>query len=157
QPLRLRRRLGRTRRERLRFRSRSRRRTRRSDAPDFVRWIARSSHGRPVPAAHFPVFAPAVGARGGTPLSSPKLAPLSLAIDYTRVASWLQITSQLDPQYGGIASSLPFLAAATEDEWRYRAPIVGLCDEARDVRAGTQVMPASRLRWTFDLTLRNRL
>jgi glycosyltransferase involved in cell wall biosynthesis len=72
---------------------------------------------------------------------------------------WLQVMSHLSPRYGGIASSVPRLARATEDAGLRSCPIVGFCDAeelahiSQEQRVGAAVFPTSRLRWMVDSQL----
>jgi glycosyltransferase involved in cell wall biosynthesis len=62
----------------------------------------------------------------------------------------------MSPRYGGIASSVPRLARATEDAGLRSCPIAGFCDAeelaqiSQDQRVGTAVFPTSRFRWMVD-------
>ena len=79
--------------------------------------------------------------------------------DRSRDGRWLQVLSHLSPRYGGIASSVPRLARATEAAGRHVCPIVGFCaqDELRDLgeaeRQAMKVFSPGRLRWMVDGSL----
>jgi glycosyltransferase involved in cell wall biosynthesis len=80
-----------------------------------------------------------------------------------RATSWLQVLSHVSPQYGGIATSVPRLASATEEASSHACPIAGFCDDeelehvAIDQRAGMKVFSQNRLRWMVDASLQKRL
>jgi glycosyltransferase involved in cell wall biosynthesis len=77
--------------------------------------------------------------------------------------SWLQVMSHLSPQFGGIATSVPRLARATEAASLHRCPIAGFCDSAElndlveDHRAGITIYTPSRARWMVNAGLRRSL
>lgn len=78
-------------------------------------------------------------------------------------SSWLQVLSHLSPQYGGIATSVPSLARATEAQGGVDCPIVGFCapEELDHVdpreRRKLKVFAPDRARWIADLRLRDQL
>lgn len=80
-----------------------------------------------------------------------------------KLTSWLQIVSHLSPQYGGIATTVPELARATESQGDLLCPVVGFCDatEIHSLPAGggeqAGVFPPDRLRWLLDHRLRWKL
>ena len=73
---------------------------------------------------------------------------------------WIQVLSHLSPRYGGIASSVPHLARATEAAGSRLCPVIGFCDETEfsqlsDVqRQGIRNYSPSRARWMIDSQLR---
>lgn len=75
----------------------------------------------------------------------------------------MQVLSHLSARYGGIASSVPGFARATESESRYACPIIGFCDREEldgipeEQRAGINIFPPQRLRWMMDVRLQRRL
>lgn len=75
-------------------------------------------------------------------------------------ASWLQVLSHVDPQFGGIASSVPQLSQATEAQGGPECPIAGFCDPneklPKDARQSVQHYSSHRVRWALDHNLRNR-
>lgn len=82
----------------------------------------------------------------------------------TRVgASWLQVVSHLDQQFGGIAATVPQLSRATESEGRHKCPIVGFCNPAEleqlseDDRSQVVQFPSSRVGWMLNTGLRQRM
>jgi glycosyltransferase involved in cell wall biosynthesis len=74
--------------------------------------------------------------------------------------SWLQVLSHIDPQYGGIALSVPQLSRATEAVGGPECPIAGFCDPNEtmpsDARNTVRHYSAHRMRWALDHSLRNR-
>jgi len=90
-------------------------------------------------------------------LLEPKLHELK------RESRWLQVLSHVDPQYGGIAVSVPQLARATEEQSSWACPIAGFCDAvelesvAPEQRPDLKIFPTSRKRWMVDASLRSRL
>ena len=78
-------------------------------------------------------------------------------------ASWLQVTSHLGPQFGGIAATVPQLCRATEAEAVYTCPIIGFCQPAEldqlseNDRSQVIQFPPNRMRWMLDAGLRRRL
>jgi len=78
----------------------------------------------------------------------------------TRTSLWLQVVSHLSPEFGGIATSVPRLAAATELASSHACPVAGFCDPeellsvSNEQRQRTQVFSPDRMRWTFDRTMR---
>jgi len=76
---------------------------------------------------------------------------------------WLQVVSHLSPRYGGIASSVPILARATEAVSRHACPIAGFCDREEleqvpeDQRRTTRIFPPHRIPWMFDSGLKGNL
>jgi len=84
-------------------------------------------------------------------------------LDRKRDGRWLQVLSHLSPRYGGIASSVPRLARATEAAGRHVCPIVGFCahDELQDLgeaeRDAMKAFSPSRLRWMVDGGLHREL
>jgi glycosyltransferase involved in cell wall biosynthesis len=87
----------------------------------------------------------------------------TLCIQHKELGSWLQVISHVSPRYGGIATSVPELARATEAESSHTCPIVGFCEETElehigsDQRSGLEVLPPSRVRWMMDPRLWRRL
>ena len=87
----------------------------------------------------------------------------TLATERKTGASWLQVVSHLDPQFGGIASSVPQMCRATEAQGEYRCPIVGFCEpdelERLPQKLRSQVLhfPQQRMRWMFNASLRHRM
>ena len=83
--------------------------------------------------------------------------------DRNRDGRWLQVLSHLSPRYGGIASSVPRLARATEAAGRHVCPIVGFCsqDELQDLgeaeRNAMKAFPPGRMRWMVDGSLHREL
>lgn len=81
----------------------------------------------------------------------------------TKQAGWLQVLSHLSPRYGGIATSVPGSARATEAESTYTCPIIGFCDREEldempeEQRVGIRIFPPQRLRWMVDTSLQRRL
>ncbi|MBV9769705.1 MAG: glycosyltransferase [Bryobacterales bacterium] len=77
--------------------------------------------------------------------------------------SWLQVLSHLSPQFGGIASSVPRLARATEAASSHVCPIIGFCDIKEleqvppDQRLGLTVYSPNRTRWMVDANLKKSL
>jgi glycosyltransferase involved in cell wall biosynthesis len=80
-----------------------------------------------------------------------------------RQALWLQVLSHLSPRYGGIATSVPEFARATEAASAHACPIVGFCERGEldqvpeEQRAEITVFPPQRLRWMVDTGLQRRL
>jgi glycosyltransferase involved in cell wall biosynthesis len=80
-----------------------------------------------------------------------------------RETCWLQVLSHLSPQYGGIATSVPRLARATEAASLHACPIAGFCDSRElehvpeDQRAGMRIFSPNRMRWIVDTSLQRRL
>lgn len=78
-------------------------------------------------------------------------------------ASWLQVMSHLDPQFGGIAATVPQLCRATEAEGAYKCPIVGFCDPAElgqlseSERSQVTQLPPNRMGWIVNRGLRQQL
>ena len=74
--------------------------------------------------------------------------------------SWLQVLSHVDPQFGGIASSVPQLSRATEAAGGPDCPIAGFCDPRermpKDARNSVKHYSSHRVRWALDHNLRNR-
>ena len=76
---------------------------------------------------------------------------------------WLQVLSHLSPRYGGIATSVPPLARATEAQGLLDCPIVGFCapDELDHLdvreRPAIKVFAPDRRRWITDIGLRKEL
>jgi glycosyltransferase involved in cell wall biosynthesis len=93
----------------------------------------------------------------------PAETPARPVSEAARRARWLQVLSHLSPRYGGIATSVPGFARATEAESLYACPIIGFCDREEldqipeDQRAGIHVFPPQRLRWMVDTRLHRRL
>jgi glycosyltransferase involved in cell wall biosynthesis len=91
------------------------------------------------------------------------LEPLAALGQRRKGTCWLQVMSHLSPQYGGIATSVPRLARATEAASFHACPIAGFCDsgELRDVpedqRGGMTLFPPNRMRWMVDTDLRQNL
>jgi glycosyltransferase involved in cell wall biosynthesis len=71
--------------------------------------------------------------------------------------------SHLSPQYGGIATSVPRLAQATEAASLHACPIAGFCDNEElahvpeEQRAGMRIFPSNRIRWMVDRSLQRSL
>jgi glycosyltransferase involved in cell wall biosynthesis len=71
--------------------------------------------------------------------------------------------SHVDPQFGGIAATVPQLCSATESAGGHDCPLVGFCDDAEfghmapASRSRALQLPPSRMRWMVDTALRNRL
>jgi glycosyltransferase involved in cell wall biosynthesis len=88
---------------------------------------------------------------------------IGLACEPKRQACWLQVMSHLSPRYGGIATSVPGFARATEAASAHACPIVGFCEQEEldqlpeERRAGITVFPPHRLRWMVDARLKRRL
>ncbi len=75
-------------------------------------------------------------------------------------ACWLQVLSHVDPQFGGIASSVPQMSRATEALGGYECPIAGFCDAREQTPtedlARVERFSSGRMRWTLDQNLRHR-
>lgn len=71
----------------------------------------------------------------------------------------LNVTSHLDARFGGIATSLPEFCRATAVEWN--SILLGVCDpdETASAASGFEMtrLPAGRLRWALDPSLRRNL
>lgn len=78
-------------------------------------------------------------------------------------ASWLQVMSHLDPQFGGIAATVPQLCRATEADGGYRCPIVGFCNPvelgqlSENERLQVIQFPPDRLGWMVNMGMRQQL
>jgi glycosyltransferase involved in cell wall biosynthesis len=85
------------------------------------------------------------------------------ALQTRRDGRWLQVLSHLSPQYGGIATSVPQLARATEAAGLQTCPVVGFCDREElqhvpeNERAGVKIFPPDRMRWMLDASLQRSL
>lgn len=98
-------------------------------------------------------------------LSSSRVShrPQMSRYEQTRQGRWLQVLSHLSPRYGGIASSVPGLARATEAAGPHTCPVVGFCDESelgdlrKEDRGAIEVFSGGRARWMFDARLTGRL
>ncbi len=73
---------------------------------------------------------------------------------------WLQVMSHLSPEYGGIATSVPQQARATEATSTLACPVVGFCQREEldqvplEQQGNMEAVPGSRLRWVLDRRLR---
>ena len=91
------------------------------------------------------------------------LAPVYALGQRRRGTCWLQVLSHLSPQYGGIATSVPRLARATEAASFHACPIAGFCDRGEltdlpeDQRGEMTLFPPNRMRWMLDTNLRRNL
>jgi glycosyltransferase involved in cell wall biosynthesis len=96
-------------------------------------------------------------------LSALHPSPVAPAVELAPRTTWLQILSHVDPQFGGIASSVPQFSRATEVSGNHRCPLVGFCapEEMSHLSAAEQLhtrrLPSGRMRWMVDAGLRGQL
>lgn len=73
----------------------------------------------------------------------------------------LHITAHIDPRFGGLATSVPALAAAMNATNRCRSTVIAFCDNdetpPNNLGVELETFPFGRLRWLTDRTLSNRL
>jgi glycosyltransferase involved in cell wall biosynthesis len=96
-------------------------------------------------------------------LQVPQTAPSSTAFRPKNGGSWIQVLSRLNPQYGGIAISVPQLAVATEAQSRHECGIAAFCNQDEMIhlpmrqRQNVETFPPSGWQWVMDAGLRDRL
>lgn len=85
---------------------------------------------------------------------------LTLPHESEKAATWLQVLSHVDPEFGGIASSVPELSRATEAQGGPECPIAGFSGPlervSREDCVSAKHYSANRLRWMLDHTLRRQ-